>query len=323
MIDAHIHFAAGHPDCGRLLERLDVLAVNVCVPRDSVGGWRDQATAYRALAASAPRRFAWCTAFDLPRFDDPHYADRVVEGLAADIAAGAVACKIWKNIGMEVRRPDGAFFMVDDPLLDPILDYLQDQGLTLLTHIGEPLACWLPLDPASPHYGYYNAHPQWHMLGRVDFPSHADLIAARDRMVSRHPGLRVVGAHLGSLEYDVAEVAARLDRYPNFAVDTSARVRDLAVQNPAPVRSFLERYPDRVLFGTDMVMTGDFGAMEPGERVAALARMEERYAAERRYFEATGRVRLIDRDVEALGLREQVLRRLYEDNARLWYPRLP
>jgi predicted TIM-barrel fold metal-dependent hydrolase len=323
MIDAHIHFAAGHPDCERLLERLDVLALNVCVPTDSAGGWRDQATAYRALAASAPRRFAWCTAFDLPRFDDPHYADRVIEGLAADIAAGAVACKIWKNIGMEVRHPDGAFFMVDDPLLDPILDYLQDQGLTLLTHIGEPLACWLPLDPANPHYGYYSAHPQWHMLGRSDFPPHADLIAARDRMVSRHPGLRVVGAHLGSLEHDVAEVAARLDRYPNFAVDTSARVRDLAVQSPAAVRSFLERYSDRVLFGTDMVMTGNLGVLEPGERAGALARIEERYAAERRYFEASGVVRLIDRDVAALGLPELVLRPLFEGNARRWYPRLP
>jgi hypothetical protein len=322
MIDAHIHFNAGSPECERLLERLGVKALNVCVAHDSGGAWRDQAQRYSRLHGGAPRLFAWCTAFDLPRFDDREYVERAIEGLRGDIEAGAVACKIWKNVGMEVRKPDGSFLMVDDPLFEPILSFLEKQGVTLLLHIGEPLACWQPLDPGNPHYGYYKAHPEWHMHGRGDFPSHGELIAARDRLVERHPGLRVVGAHLGSLEYDVAEVARRLDRYPNFAVDTSARVRDLAHQAPAVVRSFLERYGDRVLFGTDQVYRQDFAQLAEQERRDLLARIEMRYGMERAYYEGSGAVTLFDRQVEGLRLSADVLDRLYTGSARAWYPGL-
>lgn len=38
--------------------------------------------------------------------------------------------------------------------------------------------------------------------------------------------------HIGSLEYDVSEVAKRFERYPNFAVDVSARLGDLMAQDP-------------------------------------------------------------------------------------------
>jgi len=42
----------------------------------------------------------------------------------------------------------------------------------------------------------------------------------------------VIGAHLGSPDHDVDEIAWRLDRYPSFSVDTSARTADLARQPP-------------------------------------------------------------------------------------------
>ncbi len=318
-IDAHIHLAAGHPECDGLLERLDVKVLNVCVPRDSEGKWREEAERYRSLNASSPERFAWCTGFDLPRFGDPHYAERAIQGLRSDIDAGAVACKIWKNVGMEVRRPDGAFLMVDDPLFEPILAFLEKEGLTLLLHIGEPLACWQPLDPASPHYGYYSAHPEWHMHGRAGFPPHQALIDARDRVVERHRRLRVVGAHLGSLEHDVAEVARRFERYPNFAVDTSARVRDLAHQEPAKVRAFFDRFPDRVLFGTDQVYRTDLSQVDAAERSETLRKIEARYAMERAFYEGRGAVTLFHRQVEGLGLSEALLRRFCAENARRWY----
>ena len=58
---------------------------------------------------------------------------------------GAVACKIWKNIGMEVCHPNGAHVLPNDPLLQPIIAYVTDHNKTLLMHIAEPLECWLPL----------------------------------------------------------------------------------------------------------------------------------------------------------------------------------
>jgi len=80
--------------------------------------------------------------------------------------------------------------MPDDPLLDPIYARIAARNKSLLMHIAEPLACWLPLDEKSPHYGYYSQNPEWHMYGKKRFPSHQELIQARDNVVARHPNLR-------------------------------------------------------------------------------------------------------------------------------------
>ena len=133
----------------------------------------------------------------------------------------------------------------------PIYAFLAERSKPLLAHLAEPREAWLPLDPKSVHYGYYSSNPEWHLAGRAGFPSHAEIVAARDRVLERNPRLTVIGAHLGSLEHDVDELAKRLDRYPNFFVDCSARTVDLTRQPAEKVRAFLVRYQDRVLYGLD------------------------------------------------------------------------
>ena len=178
IIDAHIHFADDDPDFLALLEKFDLKLLNICVAEDDFGAWRDQAVRYRHFADAMPQRFAWCTTFDMPRFDDPQYVDKVIEGLDQDFAAGAIACKVWKNFGMELRSPSGDFFMIDDPLFDLIFAHLAEADRPLLMHIAEPLACWQPIEMDSPHKSYYVENPQWHMYNKPEYPSHARLIAA-------------------------------------------------------------------------------------------------------------------------------------------------
>jgi hypothetical protein len=320
IVDAHIHYADSHPALLATLDDLDLKLLNVCVAQDAHGAWREQAERYGRHTRAHPRRYAWCTSFDLPRFHDPHYVDAVLQGLERDFAAGAVACKVWKNLGMEVRGPDGAFFMVDDPLLEPVFDALARWGRTLLMHMAEPLACWQPLDPETPHYGYYSQHPEWHMYRKPGYPAHADLMAARDRVVERHPGLRIVGAHLASLEYDVDQVAARLARFPNLAVDVSARLEDLACQDSAKVREFFLRFPDQILFGTDVVMGPPPSALAEPEARSAVAALGAVYAEHFAYFESGATVQVRGREVQGLGLPPHILDRFYRANAQVWYP---
>ena len=66
----------------------------------------------------------------------------------------------------------------------------------------------------------------------LDMPRKDTILAARDHLLQRHTNLKVVGAHLGSMEVDVDQIAQRFDRYPNFAVDTAARVEYLMMQTP-------------------------------------------------------------------------------------------
>ena len=84
------------------------------------------------------------------------------------------------------------------------------------------------------------------------------------------------------MEVDVDQIAERFDRYPNFAVDTAARIPYLMRQSPEKVRAFLIKYQDRVLYGTDLVL------ITPDDKAAtALEEWATTYARDWKYF-ATG-----------------------------------
>jgi predicted TIM-barrel fold metal-dependent hydrolase len=321
--DAHVHFAADTPEALQLLGALNLKLLNICVGRTPRGTIR--AEYYRDLAAQHPRHFAWCTSIDAPDFTDPAaYAEKTIRQLDEDFAQGALACKVWKNIGLEIKHPSGRYLMVDDPILAPVFSHLEKAGKPLLMHIAEPQAAWLPLEEGGIYNEYYKKNPQYHFYGRKDIPSHAALIAARDRVVERHPRLTVVGAHLGSLEYDVDELARRFDRYPNFFVDTSglARARSLARQDAAKGRAFFFKYSDRLMFGTDQVVHVRLSALPAAQQEAALQNRKENVLMAENFYRVNGRVDLKAQEAQGLGLPPEVLAKLFCGNARRTYPGL-
>ena len=248
----HSHVFEDVPEVVEMMDRCRVRIVNVCVRgTDPERLRRQEELAERQQAKYGRNRFPFASTFDVTRRDDPDYVDQVTRWLDASFEKGAVMVKIWKEVGMEIKDRQGRFVLPDDPLFDPVYAFLAKRGKPLLAHLAEPLDAWRPLDPESVHYGYYSKNPEWHLHGRSGFPSHAELVASRDRILERHPRLTVIGAHLGSLEHDVEELARRLERYPNFSVDCSARTADLTRQPPDKVRAFLVRHQDRVLYGLD------------------------------------------------------------------------
>ncbi|MBA4141291.1 MAG: amidohydrolase family protein [Segetibacter sp.] len=78
-------------------------------------------------------------------------------------------------------------------------------------------------------------------------------------MLEKHPDLKFIGAHLGSLEWSIEELAKRLDKFPNMAVDMAARLSGLqylAVTNWRGVRDFFIKYQDRLIYATDLEAGG-------------------------------------------------------------------
>ena len=120
---------------------------------------------------------------------------------------GAVGVKIWKNIGMSLRDPDGRYVMLDDPRFAPVFSRLERDHIVLLGHQAEPLNCWLPFDQMTVRADrdYFREHPQYYMYQHPEMPSHDAILAARDRMLKAHPALRFDAVHLASLEWDVDE----------------------------------------------------------------------------------------------------------------------
>ena len=318
-IDVHVHILQYPPEYRRLLDEIHLRALNISVVDRYAPGPQTveaQNRLIRQTLRTSGGRLGWCSTFDPRGWQKPSFASETIALLGETFRQGAIAVKIWKDVGMDIRSADGTYLMADDPALRPVYQFLARENKTLCAHLAEPDVAWQPLDPTGPHYGYYKANPRWHMFQHPESPPKTAILAARDRVLEQNPGLRVVGCHLGSMEADVGAIALRLDRYPNFAVDTAGRISDLMWQPREKVRAFLIRYQDRVLYGTDKGLTLEADVKQ------IVARMREVYARDWKYFATAEEIDLEGRRVQGLALPPEVLRKLFRENALRWVPGL-
>ncbi len=246
-IDAHFHLNTSDPAIVQLAEKYHFQLMTPATGSSSREKIDRQLAWASGQQRAFPRTVAYATTFSMEDWGGAGWQEQTLARLQKDFSEGAVALKVWKDIGMTFRGPDGRFVFIDDPAFDPIFDLAAAAGKTVIGHLGEPRNCWLPIDSMTVpgDRSYFAAHPEYHMKRHPDYPSYEQQIAARDRLLAKHPRLRFVGAHLGSLEWDVDELAKRLDAYPNLAVDMAARICHLQVQDRERVRRFIIRYQDR------------------------------------------------------------------------------
>ncbi len=315
-IDVHSHVFEDIPELNAMLRELNIRTVNVC--NNGTDEYLDlmHRIAFD-LAETHPDLFPFESTFDLRRRDEPGYTADVIAWLDMTFQRGAVGVKIWKEIGIDIKDRNGAFILPDDPRFDPIYAFIAERGKVLHAHLAEPIDAWLPLDPDSNHYHYYSTNPEWHLYGKPEYPSHATIIAARDRILEKHPNLTVLGAHLGSMEHDLDAIADRLERYPNFHIEVSARTRNLTRHPPEKVRALFLRYPDRILYGLDAGWKPYRSAsVTEIMRRAHVTRLRERYLADYRYYAGRGEIEYNGRTVQALDLPREVLEKFYHANAQ-------
>jgi predicted TIM-barrel fold metal-dependent hydrolase len=315
-IDTHVHAFKSDPQFTDLIARLRLHLLDICVA-DNHGIYGELATELaraQGFVGISQGHAKLCVTFDPYSFQQNGYGQNIIEQLRQEFADGAIAVKIWKNIGMEIRTADGRYVMPDDPIFQPIYRAIAAENKTLIAHVAEPTSCWQPPNPDSPDYDYYKENPQWYMYLHPDHPRKEVILAARDHLLAENPKLRVVGAHLGSMETDVDEIAKRFDRYPNFAVDTAARMEYLMIQPREKVRNFLIKYQDRVVYGTDLEFLNDESTAD------ALKDWQETYARDWKFLATDQMLPYKGRQIEGLNLPAAVVRRIFHDNAVHWIP---
>jgi predicted TIM-barrel fold metal-dependent hydrolase len=316
-IDAHFHLYKDDPAFGELMRRLNLRILDILVIDDRdpyAKGMEPQRSDVLKVVHSTGGRAVLCTTFSPYEFEEPGFAQRTIRQLDADFKAGAIAVKIYKVMGMEMKSKAGKYVLPDDPAFEPIYKYITTRNRTVVAHLAEPDSCWQAPNPASPDYEYYNENPQEYAYAHPEWPSKAAILAARDHLVAQNPKLRVVGAHLGSMEADVNEIAKRFDRYPNFAVDTAARVPYFMLQPRDKVRAFLIKYQDRILYATDLVV------MPKDDTAKALAQCNETYERDWKFFATDQTVEYKGHSYQGLALPGPVLKRIFHDNAVRWLP---
>ena len=258
--------------------------------------------------------------FDTTAWGTADWSKKIISRLQKNISGGAISVKLWKNIGMTERDETGKFIMVDDPELKPVIDFIINKNLPVTGHLGEPRNCWLPLSEmtVSSDSSYFAENTQYHMFLHPEYPSYDDQINARDHLLQLHPDLKFIGCHLGSLEWNVDELAKRLDKFPNMVVDMAARICHLQYQSSKDrtrVRDFCIKYQDRLLYGTDL------SSNDSGNREGLSKWVHDTWIDDWKYF-ATSDSMTSDKFRGAfvgLQLPKEVVNKIYSQNAIIWY----
>jgi predicted TIM-barrel fold metal-dependent hydrolase len=239
----------------------------------------------------------------------PEWAQRAVAQLEADVAAGAVGIgEIPKDFGQTIRKADGSRLKLDDPELDPIWQAAARLKLPVFIHTGDPQEFFQPVD-------YHNE--RWLELElfpgrRVDparHPNFDELMKERDNLFRRNPKTTFVAAHMGWHANDLARLGKMLTEMPNVYVDVGAVLYDIGRQ-PRGSHDFFVKFQDRILFGKD--------AYQP-----------EEYPYYWRVFETNDDYFDYYRPYHAfwklygIGLPDDVLKKVYYENALKITPRLP
>ncbi len=133
--------------------------------------------------------------------------------------ANAVGLKLWRDLGARVYDTSGHLLQITDPRLLPVLTLAESLGAVVSIH------------------------------------SCGTCQSTRDELVARHPGLKFIYCHWGSLGDKLESLGATLDRYSNVLVDTSPAGSWPTAKGSSQnvVREFYARYQDRLAFGTDFV----------------------------------------------------------------------
>ena len=297
--------------------RLLTINVNAAVPIE------EQRTVALKLVKEFPDRLHWATTFSLKDWGTEKWLPQTIAYLKRSFDSGAIGVKIWKNIGMELKDANGKWVMIDDPRFDTVLNFIEKNNITVLGHLGEPRNAWLPTEQMTiaGDKEYFTKHPQYHQSLHPENPSYENQIDARDNMLKKHPYLRFVGAHLGSLEYNVDELAKRLDEFPNMAVDMAARIPHLQVQsvkNWHKVHDFIIKYQDRLIYATDHGVDPKSNFAEVNKEVHGVR------VSDWKYFVTNDEMTVPDftEKFKGLQLPKEVVDKIYRINAKKWFPGL-
>ncbi len=229
---------------------------NVRTMVNLTGGYGDGLReAIRELPGSYPDRFAVFTEPSWNKIEDPDYPQFQAGQIEAAHKAGARGLKILKILGLYLREhvTGGKLVAIDDHRFDPMWETAGALNMPVAIHSSDPEAFFLPVDRFNERWEELHAHPDWSFYGN-DFPSNDELQEARRRVMRRHPKTQFVCLHVADSE-NLAYVSECMDSHPNMSVDIAARIGELGRQ-PRAARTFMDRYQDRVIFGTDAVPNG-------------------------------------------------------------------
>jgi predicted TIM-barrel fold metal-dependent hydrolase len=328
-IDVHTHVYSHRRGTGRqqippaqvdeIVRWMDELNMQTLI--NSTGGYGENLKrTIDELVNRHPGRLLAMTEPAWDRIGEPGYPTWQAEEIQRAKKAGAVGIKILKSLGLNLREQGGSgpLVKVDDPRFNPMWEAAGELNMPVAIHTADPDAFFTTIDRFNERWEELGNHPDWSFYGK-DYPKKPELLAARNRVIEKHPKTKFIGYHVANHPENLAEVSAWLDRYPNLYVETGARLGELGRQ-PVSARKFFLKYADRILFGTDATPNGVSTPQQ--DLKPAMYRCYFRFFETLdEYFDYSpaatppqGRWRIY-----GIGLPDDVLKKVYHDNAAKLY----
>lgn len=319
-IDAHVHVQTTKPDFLKQAKEDNFVLISLNCEVPGYPSIDSQQYFCVTQRLTYPNDLHYLTTFETATRNQPGWANRQLEYLKQSFAKGATGIKVWKNIGMTIQDKDSNFIMIDNQMFDTIFNYLEQNHLPVCGHIGEPRACWLPLEEMTTNNdrSYFKDHPEYYMYLHPEYPSYEAQIKSRDQLLVKHPDLKLVGAHLGSMEWSVDLMAKKLDKFPNMALDFAERIGHVQFQSIGDwqkVHDFFIKYQDRLIYGTDLE------ANENEDPDDVKKRAHELWLRDWKYFTSGDTLEspLVNGKFKGLMLPKSVVDKIYYKNAEEWY----
>ena len=234
-----------------LLTMMDEMNVGVIVDLDGMENKEMLITHIERFKAKAPDRFYHMGGIDWSKWEEKgsKFGDWAAKQVEEQVKLGASGIKIWKNLGLHIKDPQGNLVKVDDPRLDPIFETAASLKIPVYMHISDPVAFFDPVDQFNERIDDLGEHPEWSFFG-PQFPSFLEVMEQFANRIRRHKKTQFIGCHVASYAENLTWVSSLLDECPNLCVDISERIGELGRQ-PYTTRKFFIQYADRIIFGID------------------------------------------------------------------------
>ena len=193
----------------------------------------------------------WC-GFDYTGYKTPGWQINAVKELERCFKKGArgVGELGDKGLGETYSSPtEGWGLHVDDPQMKPLYDKCAQLKMPVNIHVAEDEWNYHPGD--STNDGLMNAHVWKVDMNKKGILNHDELVKTLENAVKNNPATTFIASHLANCCSDLGKLGRLFDTYPNLYADISARYGEIA---PIPrfVNAFMQKYADRIVYGTDM-----------------------------------------------------------------------
>jgi predicted TIM-barrel fold metal-dependent hydrolase len=310
VVDAHYHaeWVKSPEDLDEMVKLMDEAGVEKTVTFVRTGS-PDKYSELSKRLSKYPERFdLWC-GFDLKGCDEPGFGPAAVKSLQECHRLGAVGVGEIGDKGTGIwGAPKGSGLHPDDARMDPLYDQCARLGMPINMHVSDPIWAYEPMDNTND--GLMNCY-RWRITVGPGVLGHNELIECLERAVARHPRTTFIACHIANLEYDLMRLGQMLDRNPNLYVDVAARFAEMS-----PIArfagQFIQRYSDRVLYGTDMAYT------RPMFRITfrILESQDEHFYGWEMGLDGASGGFSYHWPLYGLGLPDEILKKVYGDNAR-------